>query len=478
MVEILKKKEMHVFTRFNRTMAYDVNDMNLFEINQLTKEIFDQVEGKTSEQLVAALADQFSPEEISAVLNQLIKLNLVNFRPPIQAAAAQQGKFPDEGIKRMDLFLSQDCNLNCHYCYTRHSGNIQKKNMSEEVARAAVDLLFQESNNIDKPAISFYGGEPLLRFDLMKTIIPYANRKAEEYHKSVKFSMTTNGTLLTDEVIDFLTENKVNTMVSFDGPQDIHDKNRIFTDGSGTFERVFPAFNKLKKKADGTRTISVMRSFNTPMKDIAQSLLDLGSTDFNIFPAISGGGQLIIPYDNGDSGNNDNIDLYNKQFEEMVVFFLDKGMLSQDKPPVDFSWFFQILDKKEKREINCSAAYMRLAVDADGYILPCDHFIGETTFYMGNVLTGPDWNFRETFKQMRAVNSKTCGICWARNLCGGWCPFYSFNHHHDLKKPVEAQCRLLKNYFEIAMGIYSLFKKGKKTMPQNHNHEVTNANES
>lgn len=477
MAEVLIKKEIHAFTKFNQHLAYDVDKMHLFEINRLTKEIFEQVDGKTPGQMVAALSDRFPPKDVSDVLEQLIKLNLVSPRTPIPRAVEPHGKIPDDGIKRMDLFISQDCNLNCHYCYTRHSGNIQKKNMSEAVARAAVDLLFRESNKVENPVISFYGGEPMLGFALLKTIIPYANKKAEEFHKTVKFTMTTNGTLLTDEAIEFLAENKVNTMVSLDGPKEIHNQNRIYADGSGSFSKVFPAFTKLKEKANETRTLSVMRSFNIPMKDIAQAMLDLGSTAFNIFPAISGGGQLIIPVDRGNGGD-DNIDIYNRQFEEMVTYFLDNGMMSREKPPIDFSWFFQILGKKEKREINCGGAYMRLAVDADGNILPCDHFLGETAFHMGNVLTDPDWSYRETFKQVRAANSETCRVCWARNLCGGWCPFYSFNHFGDIKKPVDAQCRLNKNDFEIAMGLYSLFKKRGKTKPQNQNREVHNANES
>ncbi|MCX6583745.1 MAG: radical SAM protein [Candidatus Aminicenantes bacterium] len=479
MAEVLKKKEIHVFTKLNQDLAYDVNDMHLFEINRLTKEIFEQVDGKTPEQVVAALANRFPPKDVSDVLGQLIKLNLVGHRLPIRGALEQQGEIPDDGIKRLVLFVSQDCNLNCRYCYTRYTGNIQKKNMSEAVARAAVDLLFREANKVDDLAISFYGGEPMLRFDLIKTIIPYANRKAEELQKNIKYTMTTNGALLTDEAIEFLALNKVNIMVSLDGRREIHDENRVYADGSGSFAKVFPAFTKMKEKADGTRTLSVMHSFDIPMKDIAQSLLDLGSPNFNILPAISGNGQLIIPAggDVGD-GNCDSIDIYNRQFEEMAAYFLDNGMMFREKPPIDFAWIFEKLEKKEKREINCGAAYMKLTVDADGNILPCDHFIGETAFYMGNVLTNLDRSCRETFKQMRAANSETCRACWARSLCGGWCPFYSFNRYHDLKKPVNDQCKLNKNDFEIAMGVYSILKKRKKTMPQNQNKEAHNVHES
>lgn len=484
MAVVLKKKEIHVFTKFNQNLAYDVNDMHLFEINRLTKEIFQQVDGKIPEQVVAALADQFPPNDVSDVLEQLIKLNLVSYQPLSQGAvepgdgktsaeSVKQGENPEDGIKRLVLFVSQDCNLECRYCFTRSRGGIQKKHMSEEVARAAVDLLFQESNKVENLAIGFYGGEPMLRFDLIKKIIPYANRKAEELHKTIKYNMTTNGTLLTDEAIQFIVANNIRTALSLDGSRQIHDKNRVFPDGSGSFSRVFPAYTRLKEKAGETTTLAVVGSFDVPIKDIAQSLLDSGIPNIKIAPAVSNTGQLEIPI-LGD-GSCDSTDIYNRQYEEFVRYFLDNEMIFQENPPLDFTQVFGYLDKREKRSTNCGAAYTKFAVDAEGNILPCDNFIAEPALYMGNVLTGLDSSYREIFKEMRAANSKTCRACWARNLCGGWCPSFSFNHYNDLKKPVDTQCRLNKNYFEIDMAVYSLFKRRKKAMPQNQGREVQNA---
>lgn len=476
MAEILTKKEIHTFTKFNQHLAYDVDKMNLFEINRLTKEIFEQVDGKTPGQVVAALSDRFPPNDVSDVLEQLRKLNLVGYGLPVPGAVDRHGEIPEDGIKRMVLFVSQDCNLECRYCLTRGRGGIQKKHMSEKIAQAAVDLLFQESNNIENLIIGFYGGEPLLRFDLIKKVIPYADRKAEELHKTIKYTITTNGTLLTDETIQFIAENKVSATVSLDGSREIHDENRVFPDGSGSFSKVFPSYTRLKEKAGETTTLAIMSSFNVPMKDIAQSLLDLGIPDIKIAPAVSSAGELEIPVP-GD-GSRDSSDIYNRRFEELVRYFLENEMIFQENPPIEFTRIFQTLDKREKRPTNCGAAYMRLAVDADGNILPCDNFIAEPAFYMGNVLTGLDKSYRETFKEMRAANSETCRACWARDLCGGWCPFFSFNRHHDLKKPVDAQCKITKNHLEIALGVYAHFKRRKKTIPQNQNREVHNANES
>ncbi|HLP48746.1 MAG TPA: radical SAM protein, partial [Candidatus Kapabacteria bacterium] len=220
MVEVLRKKEIHVFNRFGQNLAFDVNEMHLFEINQLTKEIFQNVDGKTPEELTAMLSDHFPPTEVLHVLSQLIELNLVGYRLPNPAAGTEnpkQGEDPEDGIKRLVLFVSQACNLKCRYCYIHANDRIEKKYMSEEVAMAAVDLLFQESKNIKDLRIGFYGGEPMLQFDLIKRIIPYAKGKAEKLQKTILFTMTTNGTLLTDETIKFIVENNIHAAVSLDG---------------------------------------------------------------------------------------------------------------------------------------------------------------------------------------------------------------------------------------------------------------------
>ncbi|MCU0288409.1 MAG: SPASM domain-containing protein [Acidobacteria bacterium] len=487
MAESLTQKEIHIFNRLGQNLAFDVNDMNLFEINQMTREIFQQVNGKTPDELTAILSDHFPSTEVLHVLSKLMELDLVGYQLPKPAAhtsnTEQEPKTPHhDGIKQLVLFVSQDCNLNCRYCYIQHGGHIQKKYMSEEVARAAVDLLFQESHKVTDLGISFYGGEPMLQFDLIKKIIPYATRKAGEFHKTIKYTMTTNGTLLTDKAIEFLSANNVKVMVSLDGPQKIHDENRVFVDGSGSFSSAFSAFIKLKTKDKNTRTLTVMRSFDSSMTDIAQSLLDLGSHNFSIHPALSNSGELIIPRVKNEENEecSDSVDIYTRQYEEMVAYFLDNEMMFQEKPPFDFTWVFEKLKKRDKQKKNCGAAYTRFSVDTAGNILPCEHFIGEPAFYMGNVLTGLD-RHQQNIKELEITNitmSETCRTCWCRNLCDTWCFFYSFKYSGDLKKPVEAQCRIIKNYFEIAMGVYSIRKRRKKNMQSNHIQEETNVQSS
>jgi uncharacterized protein len=385
-------------------------------------------------------------------LGQLTKLGLIGFGEPPQEPAepGESQETGDDSITKLVLYVTQDCNLECRYCLTRRQGNIRRKHMSETAARAAVDLLFNESKHSKDLSIGFYGGEPLLRFDLIKSITRYADQKAGEFDKNVNYNVTTNGTLLTDEVIDFLARHNVHTLLSIDGRREIHDENRVYPDGSGSFDRISRGLAKLKEKTDRFSILSVVNNFETSQEEIAQFFLDMGCRTFGIALALSPDGEP-------DAGGG--VDKFNRQFEEMVQYFLDRGLLSREKPPVDFSKVFRRLENKTRKETDCKGAYGRLSVEPDGNILPCENFIGNPTFYMGNVLTGIKKDHQKTFKKMRAANNRTCRACWARHLCGGWCPYFSFNKYGSLEKPVDTFCKMNKDYFEIALAVYSLFKK-------------------
>jgi uncharacterized protein len=466
MKDVLKRKELHIFNKYGKNLVFDVNDMNLFEINNLTRAILEQVEGKNPVQLTATLSDRFSAEQVSKVLDQLMKLKLVGFQLPEPGKTetsyedCENGK---ESISRAILYVTQDCNLKCRYCLTQRGGNIKKKKMSEEVAQSAVDLLFRESNDARDLTIGLYGGEPLLEFNLIKRIIRYANQKAGEWDKKINYTLTTNGTLLTDEILDFLSDNKVNITLSIDGNQETHDTNRVFPDGSGSFSKTFTALSKMKEKGINISTITVVGSLKTSLKDISQALIDMGISKMVITPAVSPDGQLIIP--------GTDIERYNREYENMVQYLLDNDTLWQKNSPINFSTVFKFLDKKVKNKTNCNAGYGRISIDPDGNILPCDNFIGIPRYYMGNVFSEMDKAHQKTFKKIRAAYSQTCQECWARHLCGGWCPYFSHNRNNEPGQPVDMFCKFGKNYFEIALSIYSHYKKKQKMSPKNKNQE-------
>lgn len=471
MAQLLKSKDIHLFNRLGQNLAFVSDDMLLFEVNPLTRAILEQVDGKTPPQLLAALAPQFSPREVGGVMEQLIKLNLLTapraaprapFTRPQESSepqAAHEEQETGDSISRMVLYVTQDCNLQCRYCLTRSKGNIKKHTMSETVARAAVDLLFEESKDTTDLTIGFYGGEPLLNFELIQAVTRYADDKAAARGKNVRYNLTTNGTLLSDEVIDFLARHKTAVLMSIDGDREAHDANRVFPDGSGSYDRAAPGFKKLVERGVPVSALSVVRRFDTHQADLARFLLELGSPVVNIAPAMT-------PEGEPEGEENNDVDEFNRRGEDMIRYLLDNDFLSGERPAMDFSKIFERLESRTPNAAYCTGSYAKIAVDPEGNILPCDNFIGVPEYYMGNVLTGLEKGHQATFKTLRSGNSHTCARCWARNLCGGWCPYFSHNKYGDLSKPVETLCFMNRDYFEVALAAYSALKKRKKKPPE------------
>lgn len=453
----LTLKELHGFEKFGRHLVFDIEAMRLYQVNGLAREILDHAENRSPLEVMEALALQYPRRQTGEVLAQLMQLGLVAYKPLAVADEPLEPAKKPGGIARAVLYVSQDCNLACRYCLTRGGGNIVKQHMSEAVARAAVDLLIAESGQCRHLTLGFYGGEPLLNVKCIKAIVPYARQQAARHDKEITFTLTTNGTLLTRETADFIAEHDIRVLLSVDGSREGHDANRIYPDGSGTFDRVMKGLDLLKEKTGGVAMLTVARTGKTRMTELARTLLDLGAPPVQIAPAISPKGRL----DNGD-GEEDRedelVDRHNHEYEEMTAYFLENGGLEGDRPVMDFSRLFALIDQRTPVQVNCSAGYGRIAVDPEGNILPCDNFIGLPEFYMGNVLDGMAKHHQNTFKRARASASPVCSSCWARPLCGGWCPYFSYLREGRTDRPAEPFCRMSRGYLETALGVYSVLK--------------------
>lgn len=453
----LTLKELHGFEKFGRHLVFDIGAMRLYQVNGLAREILDHAENRSPLEVMEELSFQYPRQRTGEVLAQLMQLGLVDYKPLAAGAEPLEPAKKPNGIAKAVLYISKDCNLACRYCLTRGGGNIAKQHMSEPVARAAVDLLIDESGENRHLTLGFYGGEPLLNFECIKAIIPYARQKAALHDKEITFTLTTNGTLLTRETAGFIAEHDIRVLLSIDGNRERHNANRIYPDGSGTFDRVMLGLDLLKEKTGGIAMLSVAKTGTSHMTQLARTLLELGAPLVQIAPEVSAGGRL----DNGDGeGDQEDalVDRHNREYEEMTAYFLENGGLEGNRPVIDFSRLFTLLDQRTPVEANCSASYGRIAVDPGGNILPCDNFIGTPQFYMGNVLEGMDKRHQNTFKRARASANPVCASCWARSLCGGWCPYFSYLREGRTDQPPEPFCRMSRGYLETALGVYSVLK--------------------
>lgn len=464
-------REIHVFRRLGALLAYEPERMNLFGVNGLTAAIFRAAGGRSVQWLLDHLAPEYNALEVQEVLEQLVRLNLaarvpmehysVGMAPAPSPVAVSHESLPAiQRLTRLVLFITQECNLRCYYCFVRAKGEMREKHMSMETACAAVNLLFAESGQERDLSISFYGGEPLLRLDLLRELVPWIQSRGRELNKNVSFTLTTNGVLLTDEALAFLRDNHIAAAISLDGDRETHDHNRVFADGGGSFQQVFSGWKKLREQDKKTGVVAVSRDFSRPLAEVGQFLLEAGVGSIIINPALNSAGEFIMELPEGSG--EDAVELFGQELEAMAAAFLESGALSGEVMPLAFLGIIKWLETKEKPPAGCGAASKRIAVDADGNILPCDAFLGEKDFYMGHVVTGPDFRLREVFNVQPLLERETCRTCWGRNFCNGGCPGFSFKRHGDLNTPVEQQCRLLKAQFEIAMAVYSQLKKIRK----------------
>lgn len=468
----LSVKEIHTFEKFGHHLVYDVQAMRLYQVNTLAAEILNRAENRTAPEIINELSVQFPPRKSGEILAQLMQLGLLGYGEPVTGAVETLNpEAKPTGLSKLVLYISQDCNLACRYCLTRGSGSIASQHMSETTAKAAVDLLFRESGENRQLTIGFYGGEPLLNFPCIKAVTTYAQQQGERQGKHLTFTMTTNGTLLTPPVVDFITQHDIRILLSIDGDREHHNANRVYADGSGSYDPMKKGLDLLKEKGAAVSMLTVAAVGDNGISDLteqARVLLQMGAPVIQIAPPVSPHGRLgyrgegVAEHDREAFGEDLVVERFTRGFEEMTGYFLAKGQLEGEHPVIDFTRTFKNLDRRTPVETNCNAGYGRISIDASGNILPCDNFIGKSAFYMGNVLDGMDTHHRETFKQARASQNETCAACWARHFCGGWCPYFSYAREGRTGQPPEPFCRINRHYFETALGVYSELKARSK----------------
>ena len=447
MTEVLKSKELHLFKRLDKHLVFDVNALNLFEVNEEVHAILETAVGKSPEQVAEALEDRFDRDLIGGILDQLLEVGLLGYTLPPPGRLEYEDEFT---FKNVTLFVSQDCNLRCRYCLTLHDGHIAKKKMSRETALKAVDLLFKEAGPRPDLSMGFFGGEPLLNFDVIRAAVEYADQKAEEANKSMSYTVTTNGTLIDPEMAKFFKQRRITVALSVDGGREIHDANRVFPNGKGSFSQVLKGIDALKAEGNFIGAVAVANDRGNRFKDVVLPLLESGIDNVKVTTAIGKDGGIPV-IDGAPSW-------YGRTYEDLVRYFLDKGILFADPPPISFPLTFKTLESRKRPRTACSAVSGQVMVGPDGDIFPCENFIGRDSFAMGHVDTGLEQSLRSVFSPLRASNNKTCEGCWARNVCGGWCPYYSWTTHNDLEQPVESMCLVKRSYLEVAMAAYSLYK--------------------
>jgi uncharacterized protein len=435
------------FCEFGREVVYDIDGANAFFVNDTESRLLDCIQdGGSVTECTAALKTEVPDEEIEKAVEHVTKEGLLD-SPSI----------PYQDLPRvytLALNVTQRCNLRCKYCYVENPGS--QPTMDEETARKAVDFI-TEVEDIDGFGISFYGGEPLLNFPVIKSTIEYATQVGEERgFPEVKYHVTTNGTLLTDEMVDFFCTHDIDVMVSIDGPADVHDAMRVTPEGEGTHEKVSHALQKLVS-AKGKHKISVSGVITNMgrLKDVY--------TYFSQFPLrdikLSYVRYLDETREKDYALSAAQKHQYMEDMRDISLQCFDLLMKGVRPPYYNFENKILQLWKHSKKNYFCPAGLRRFGISPGGEIYPCGPAADLGEFQLGTIDGGLDPEKVEAWvKHSSFQNRKECEPCWARNLCIGGCPL------QWLRDLDEERCKISRYSTELAIALYAAVKEKNELM--------------
>ena len=445
---------IHKFENNGYYIVLDVHSGAVHVVDELAYTMLDDLDENMADNISADLMDKLSAkycqEDIVDTYTELLALK----KEDLLFSSDDYEQFADRMVmsplKAMCLHVSHDCNLRCKYCFAGQGAyGGQTKIMSSEVARAAIDFLIVNSGGRRNLELDFFGGEPLMNWDVVKDTVAYARSLESQHNKVFRFTMTTNGVLLNDEITDFLNKEMHNVVLSLDGRKEVNDNMRPNAGLKGSYDTIVPKYQKfVQKRAD--KDYYVRGTFTKENMDFSEDVLhmvELGFDQVSVEPVVS---DPNLPFSIREE------DLP-RVFEEYDT--LAKKILEMKRQGKGFNFFHFMLDLEQgpcaiKRLRGCGCGNEYAAVDPDGGVFPCHQFVGQPEWQMGNVLTGEyDMNAKDRFSQTSVYHKQSCRNCWAKFYCSGGCNANNHQYAGNILNPHTLSCELEKKRLECALMI-------------------------
>lgn len=449
--------EFHPFEGGGRKFLYLVPAGAIFEMDTAVETTISLLrEGAAEhEELVGKLAERgFAYADAHELVQELYRARVIvagdYVKEPLDPPPAD---FP---LQSLVMNLTNQCNLSCTYCYEFGEDKVatpegKQKFMDLETAKASVDFLLSQSTGRNTVHITFFGGETLMNFPLLKQVVTYANERAAEQGRGIDFSLTTNATLLTPTIIEFLSENKIGVTVSMDGPADLHDKLRVFSNGKGSYDMIAPRVKALIQN-HRTRPITARVTLTNGVTDVMRIYKhlkhDLGFHEVGFAPVTTSPDRL---YAIGERGMDGVLDDFHKLADEYLEYALRGEMHGFSNVSDTIAELIQGVNKSHP----CGAALGLLGVGPSGDIAPCHRFVDSDEHSMGNIATGVDREKQAAFLDRGHVNNKyDCQTCWARPLCAGGCHHEAFVRYGDTGHANLHYCDWIRDWTDTCLKIY------------------------
>ena len=408
----------------------------------------------TLEYLLEKLLDKYKKEEIQEGYKEMISLfkEGLLFSEDEYAEIAKNWQ-KKSVVKALCLHVAHDCNLRCKYCFA-DTGEFHGKRsiMTAEVGKKAIDFVIANSGKRRNIEIDYFGGEPLMNFGVVKEITEYAREQEKIHDKNFRFTITTNGLLLNDEIKEYVNENMSNIVLSLDGKKETNDRMRYRIDGSGSYDNIVPKFQDIaeSRNQDNYYVRGTFTAKNLHFSEDVLHMADLGFKQTSVEP-------VVAPETEDYALTEEHIPVVFEEYEKLAEEYVKRR-----KEGKGFNFFHFMVDLDQgpcviKRLSGCGSGSEYLAVTPEGDIYPCHQFVGNEDFKMGNVFEGKlDEDIKTSFERSNVYTKPKCQECFAKFYCSGGCPANAYNFNKDINEPYSLACEFERKRVECAIAIEAI----------------------
>ena len=448
---------LHQYKLNGYNIVLDTCSGSVHSVDEVAYDIIAMYESATADEIVAAMMAKYgdredvTEEDIRLCISDVEALKNMGklFTPDTFAPMAGTLKERSgDVVKALCLHVAHTRNLNCSYCFAsqgKYHGD--RALMSFEVGKRALDFLIENSGKRRNLEVDFFGGEPLMNWDVVKELVKYARSIEKEHGKNFRFTLTTNGVLIDDEVIEFSNKEMSNVVLSLDGRKEIHDRLRVDYAGNGSYERIVPKFKQFVESRGG-RNYYMRGTFTHANPDFTKDVFhmaDMGFTELSMEPVVCAEGDPA-------GLTAEDIETVKDQYEILAC-----EMLRRQQEGRPFTFYHYMLDLTEgpciyKRISGCGSGTEYMAVTPWGDLYPCHQFVGEEDYKLGNIWDGvTNPQLREDFRACNAYSRPDCKDCWAKLYCSGGCAANAYHATGSIAGVYKPGCELFKKRIECAI---------------------------
>ena len=448
---------IHQYKLGGYNIVLDICSGSVHVVDEVAYDMIEMFESHSREEIIAKIMEKYAGKEdvtepeVEDCYDQIVELKNSGklFAPdtfePMAGALKQK---TSNVVKALCLHVAHTCNLNCAYCFAsqgKYHG--ERAIMSLDVAKRALDFLIENSGSRRNLEVDFFGGEPLMNFDMLKELVAYARSIEKEHNKNFRFTLTTNGMLIDDDVIEFANKEMSNVVLSLDGRKEVHDRYRVDYAGNGSWEKIVPKFQKLVE-ARGHKDYYMRGTFTHANPDFLEDIkqmLDLGFTELSMEPVVCAEGDPA-------ELTQEDLPIVLEQYEKLAEL-----MIERDKEGRPFTFYHYMIDLQGgpciyKRISGCGSGTEYMAVTPWGDLYPCHQFVGDEKFCLGNIWDGvKNTEIQKEFAGCNVYAREECRDCWARLYCSGGCAANAYHATGSVKGVYKYGCELFRKRMECAI---------------------------